>query len=56
MQDDRSRVERYESLATAMRLTAEHVTDEHWRAELLSLANQYEVLAESVRREGSAVP
>jgi hypothetical protein len=44
MQDDLSRAERYDSLATVMRLTAEYVDDEKRRAELLTLANQYRFL------------
>ena len=48
MHDDLARAERYESLATTMRRTAKHLSDENRRADLLSLANHYELLAESV--------
>jgi len=55
MQDDLTRAERYSSLATAMRQIAEHA-DEKRCADVLSLANEYELLAERlIGRRAAAI-
>jgi len=55
MQDDLTRAARYCSLATAMRQIAEHA-DEKRCADVLSLANEYELLAERlIGRRAAAI-